>query len=71
MHIFLALLYLSLVVTPESSSLPIKEESIRNTINSIINIAQITLVHIRKLKTKVRTVLNVHIADQCFTVESS
>lgn len=62
MHIFLALLYLS-VVTHESSSLPVKEESIRNTMDSIINIARTTLVHIRKVKTKVRTVPS-------FTVES-
>ncbi|KAM9334653.1 leptin b [Symphorus nematophorus] len=52
MHIFLVLLYVALVAVPECSSLPTKGESIRNTINSIINIAQITLVHIKKLRTK-------------------
>ncbi|XP_035534060.1 leptin b [Morone saxatilis] len=50
MHVTLALLYVSLVVMP--GCLPTKGESIRNTINSIVNIAQITLVHIRKLRTK-------------------
>ncbi|XP_051248438.1 leptin b [Dicentrarchus labrax] len=50
MHVTLALLYVSLVVMP--GCLPTNGESIRNTINSIVNIAQITLVHIKKLKTK-------------------
>nr|XP_046235716.1 leptin-B-like [Scatophagus argus] len=52
MHTFLALLCVSLVVAPGCSSLPTKGDFIRDTINSIINIAQITLFHIRKLRTK-------------------
>nr|XP_033471257.1 leptin b [Epinephelus lanceolatus] len=52
MHIFRALVYVSLVVAPGCSSLPTKGDSIRNTIHSIINIAQITLVHIKKLRTR-------------------
>ncbi|XP_054480960.1 leptin-B-like [Anoplopoma fimbria] len=52
MHIFLALLYVSLVAAPGSSSLPTNGGSIRNSIHSIINIAQITLVHIKKLQTR-------------------
>ncbi|XP_076579041.1 leptin b [Chaetodon auriga] len=52
MQIPLALLYVSFVAAPGCSSLPTRGDSIRNTINSIINIAQITLVHIKKLKTK-------------------
>lgn len=71
MYIPLALLYLSLVVAPEGSSLPTKGDSVRNTINSMINIAQITLVHIKKLRTRVCTVLNECILYQCFTVESN
>lgn len=71
MHIFLALVYVSLVVAPGCSSLPTKEDSIRNTINSIVNIAQITLVHIRKLRTKVCPVFNRSIVYQFFTVESN
>lgn len=53
MHIFLALLYVSVVAAPQSSSLPTKGDSIGNTINSILSIAQTTLVHIKKLRTKV------------------
>ncbi|XP_040886331.1 leptin a [Toxotes jaculatrix] len=52
MHILLALLYVSLVAAPGCTSLPAKGESIRNTIHNIINIAQITLVHIKKVRTK-------------------
>ncbi|XP_044041709.1 leptin-B-like [Siniperca chuatsi] len=52
MHILLALLYVSLVLAPGCSSLPTKGDSIRNTMHSIMNIAQITLVHIKKLRTK-------------------
>uniref|UniRef100_A0A8C6KR69 Leptin n=1 Tax=Nothobranchius furzeri TaxID=105023 RepID=A0A8C6KR69_NOTFU len=53
MHIPLALLYIVLMVAPEGTSLPTNGESIRNNIHSILNIAQITLVHIRKLNTEV------------------
>ncbi|XP_038550324.1 leptin-B-like [Micropterus salmoides] len=52
MHILLALLYVSIVAAPGCSSLPTKGDSIRNTIHSIMNIVQITLVHIKKLRTK-------------------
>ncbi|XP_059182281.1 leptin-B-like [Centropristis striata] len=51
MHVFLAFLYVSLAAAPGCWSLPTREESIKNTRHSIINIAQITLVHIKKLKT--------------------
>uniref|UniRef100_A0A3P8SCT2 Leptin n=1 Tax=Amphiprion percula TaxID=161767 RepID=A0A3P8SCT2_AMPPE len=51
MHIILALLYLSLMVAPECSTLPTKGNSTRH-VNSIINIAQITLIHIKKLRAK-------------------
>ncbi|XP_041820269.1 leptin-B-like [Chelmon rostratus] len=52
MQTSVALLYVALVAAPGCSSLPTKGDSIRNTINSIVNIAQITLVHIKKLRTK-------------------
>ncbi|XP_034382150.1 leptin-B-like isoform X2 [Cyclopterus lumpus] len=51
MHIFPALLFVSLVVVPRSSSLPTNREVVRN-INSMIRIARITLVHINKLRTE-------------------
>nr|AWI73719.1 leptin-B [Trachinotus blochii] len=52
MHILLALVYVSLMAAPACASLPRKGDSMRNTIHNIINIAQITLVHIKKLRTK-------------------
>ncbi|XP_026182945.1 leptin b [Mastacembelus armatus] len=52
MYIPLALFYVSLAAAPGRTSLPTNEDSIRNTISNIINIAQITLVHIKKLRTK-------------------
>eukprot|EP00064_Thunnus_orientalis_P015943 superscaffoldBa00003061_g16006 len=52
MRILLALLCVSVAAAPGCTSLPTKGESTRNTIQSIINIAQITLVHIKKLRTK-------------------
>lgn len=64
MHIVLAFLCISLAVIPECSSLPTKGNSeIRNSINSITNLAQITLAHINKLRTEVCTVFNVHIVS--------
>ncbi|XP_070710252.1 leptin b [Pempheris klunzingeri] len=51
MRILLALLYVSLVGAPGGSSLP-ANDSFRNTIQSILNIGQITLFHIKKLRTK-------------------
>lgn len=53
MHILLIFVYISLMVPPECSGLPTRGDSVKNTINSIISIAQITLVHITKLRTKV------------------
>ncbi|XP_035475001.1 leptin a isoform X1 [Scophthalmus maximus] len=50
MHIPLALLFL--VAAPGCASVSTKRDSIRNTRHNIINIAQITLVHIKKLRTK-------------------
>ncbi|XP_068442895.1 leptin b [Clinocottus analis] len=52
MHIFTALLCVSLVMVPGSSSLPTKEEGLRNTRTSIVHIAKITLEHINQLRTK-------------------
>ncbi|XP_029351393.1 leptin b [Echeneis naucrates] len=52
MHILLALFYVSLVAAPSCASPPRKRDSMRNTIHNILNIAQITLVHIKKLRTK-------------------
>ncbi|MED6263069.1 hypothetical protein CHARACLAT_000517 [Characodon lateralis] len=40
------------MAAPECTSLPTKSDSIRNNIHNILNIAQITLVHIKKLKNK-------------------
>lgn len=71
MHVLLALLYVFLVAAPACASLPTKGDSIRNTIHNIINIAQITLVHIKKLRTKVCTLLYKSIVDQLFTVQSN
>ncbi|XP_018541138.1 leptin-B-like [Lates calcarifer] len=51
MHILLALLYVSLVAAPGCTSLPTKGESIRRTRHNIVNIVQISLVHIKKLQT--------------------
>ncbi|XP_042367657.1 leptin-B-like [Plectropomus leopardus] len=51
MHIFWTLLFVCLVAAPGCSSLPTKGDSIKNTIQTITNIAQITLVHIKKLRT--------------------
>ncbi|XP_007564069.2 leptin-B-like [Poecilia formosa] len=48
----LALLFVSLMAAPECSSLPTKTDSIRSNIHNIVNIAQITLVHINKLNNK-------------------
>ncbi|XP_074481489.1 leptin b [Sebastes fasciatus] len=50
MHVFQALLYVSLAMAPGYLSLPTKGDSIR----SIISIAQTTLVHIKKLRTKLQ-----------------
>ncbi|KAM4711590.1 leptin b [Anableps anableps] len=52
MCIPLALLFISLMAVPECTSLPTKSDSIRNNIHNIVNIAQITLVHIKKLRNK-------------------
>ncbi|XP_022605367.1 leptin-B-like [Seriola dumerili] len=52
MRILLALLYVYLVAAPGCTSPPRKGDSMRNTIHNIMNIAQITLVHIKKLRTK-------------------
>ncbi|XP_071761839.2 leptin b [Centroberyx gerrardi] len=53
MHVPLALLCVSvLMLAPGCTGLPTKGESLRNGIHSIINMAQTTLVHIRKLRTK-------------------
>uniref|UniRef100_A0A672IZE3 Leptin-B-like n=1 Tax=Salarias fasciatus TaxID=181472 RepID=A0A672IZE3_SALFA len=60
MHVSIALLYISLMAAPECTSLPTTEDSIRISISSIINIAQITLVHIDKLKTTVSAQIEVH-----------
>lgn len=57
MKILPAVLFVSLVVAHGCSSLPKRSDSIRNTIRSITNIAQTTLVHIRILRAKVCTVL--------------
>ncbi|XP_062300047.1 leptin-B-like [Scomber scombrus] len=51
MHIFLALLCISVAAAPMCMSVPAKGASVRNTIHSITSIAQITLVHIKKLRT--------------------
>ncbi|XP_037551673.1 leptin b [Nematolebias whitei] len=51
MHFPLALLYASLMMAPECTSLPTMDESIEKNIHSILNIVKMTLVHI-KLKTK-------------------
>lgn len=59
MHIPLALLFL--VAAPGCASVSTKRDSIRNTRHNIINIAQITLVHIKKLRTKVCTLLHTSI----------
>ncbi|KAF7656174.1 hypothetical protein LDENG_00045650 [Lucifuga dentata] len=51
MRVPMALLFASvLILAPECAA---KGDSMRNTINSIVNIAKITLVHIRKIKAKV------------------
>ncbi|XP_030576328.1 leptin b [Archocentrus centrarchus] len=50
MHNLLALLCVSLMAAQQGTSFQTKEDSIRNTIHNIMNIAQITLVHIKKLK---------------------
>lgn len=50
MRNILALLCVFLMAAHQSTSLLTKGESIRNTIHNIVNIAQITLVHIKKLK---------------------
>lgn len=50
MRNILALLCIFLMAAHQSTSLLTKGESIRNTIHNIVNIAQITLVHIKKLK---------------------
>ncbi|KAM4523314.1 leptin b isoform 2-T2 [Fundulus diaphanus] len=52
MCIHLALLFITLMAAPECTSLPTKSDSIRNNIHNILNIAQITLVHIQKLRNK-------------------
>ncbi|KAM7378302.1 hypothetical protein PAMA_013279 [Pampus argenteus] len=52
MHILLPLLCVSIAAAPGCTALPTKGESTRNTVHSIINIAKITLVHIKKLRTK-------------------
>lgn len=57
MQILSVILFVSLVVAHSCSSLPKRDDSIRNTIRSITNIAQTTLVHIRILRAKVCTVL--------------
>ncbi|XP_030296403.1 leptin b isoform X2 [Sparus aurata] len=52
MQILSVILFVSLVVAHSCSSLPKRDDSIRNTIRSITNIAQTTLVHIRILRAK-------------------
>ncbi|MED6244375.1 leptin-B-like [Girardinichthys multiradiatus] len=52
MCIPMALLFIFVMAAPECTSLPTKSDSIRNNIHNILNIAQITLVHIKKLKNK-------------------
>ncbi|KAM8739929.1 leptin b [Acanthopagrus schlegelii] len=52
MKILPAVLFVSLVVAHGCSSLPRRSDSIRNTIRSITNIAQTTLVHISILRAK-------------------
>lgn len=50
MRNILALLCVFLMAADQSTILLTKGESIKNTIHNIVNIAQITLVHIKKLK---------------------
>ncbi|XP_031613702.1 leptin-B-like [Oreochromis aureus] len=50
MRNILALLCVFLMAADQNTILLTKGESIKNTIHNIINIAQITLVHIKKLK---------------------
>uniref|UniRef100_UPI0037E99E40 leptin-B-like n=1 Tax=Semicossyphus pulcher TaxID=241346 RepID=UPI0037E99E40 len=52
MHILQALLCVSLVAAPGWSSPPTKGELIKRTVKTIINIAEITLEHIKKVRTK-------------------
>ncbi|XP_073337206.1 leptin b [Pagrus major] len=59
MHILPVLLLASLVVAPGCLSLPKKGDSTRNTIKSIINIAQTTLVHIRILRAEFPVTLQI------------
>lgn len=70
MHILLVLLCVCVAAAPGRTSLPTNGESMRNTIHSIISIAQITLVHIKKLRTKVCTLLYISIVYQCLIVQS-
>uniref|UniRef100_A0A3Q3VLF3 Obesity factor n=1 Tax=Mola mola TaxID=94237 RepID=A0A3Q3VLF3_MOLML len=57
MNVLLSLLCLSLVVAPECSSLPKMGDSLRRSINSIISMAQTTLVHIKNIRTGECTVV--------------
>nr|XP_043876192.1 leptin b [Solea senegalensis] len=52
MHITVALLCVALVAAPGCTGFPTKGDSISNTIYNIINIAKTTLVHIKKLRTR-------------------
>uniref|UniRef100_A0A3Q1FFR9 Leptin-B-like n=2 Tax=Acanthochromis polyacanthus TaxID=80966 RepID=A0A3Q1FFR9_9TELE len=61
MHIILALLFLSLTGPPECSTLLMKGNSKRD-VNSIINIAQITLIHIKKLRAKLPEAPHIEVA---------
>lgn len=70
MHILLALLCISVAAPPVCISLPTKGESVRNTIHDIISIVKITLVHIKKLRTKVFTLLHINMPYWCLTLQS-
>uniref|UniRef100_A0A667ZV99 Leptin-B-like n=1 Tax=Myripristis murdjan TaxID=586833 RepID=A0A667ZV99_9TELE len=59
MQIPLALICFSVVMlVPGCTGLPPKGESMRNAVHCIVNMAQTTLVHIKKLRTKVHTLIS-------------
>ncbi|KAK2859017.1 hypothetical protein Q5P01_003637 [Channa striata] len=61
MDILLALFCVCLLAVPESSSLSVKEDYIKKTRHTALNIAQTTMVHIKKLKTKLPASPNIDV----------
>ncbi|XP_020508153.1 leptin b [Labrus bergylta] len=61
MHIVWALLLLTLESAPGCSCLPTNGNSIQNTVDSLIYIAQTTLVHIKELRTNLPVATHIEV----------